>query len=145
MSASTWFLYATYTTKRVFLGADTITIRLLLAWASFFSAISLALDSDKFERPAYAIVQMFGTEHMWAAYFFLHFIGVHWRMLDPVSRPRCALVINAFGFAVWFVSTASLCWAVGNVGITTSMAFTLCIASGWALYRTGLQQEIVSL
>lgn len=145
MTTSTWFLYVALTTRKIFLGADTTTIRLLLAWSSLMSSLALIADPNKFDGPAYAVVKLFGTEHAWALYFFAHFIGVHWRLYDPVARPRCALAINIFGFAVWFISTMAICWAVGAVGIATSMSLTLCVASAWALYRTGLQREIVTL
>lgn len=141
---TSWFLYLCLTTRKIFLGADTTTIRLLLAWSSLVSSVSLLADSDKFAGPAYTVVARFGNEYTWAAYFALHFIGVHWRLYDPVARPRAALAINTFGFAVWFISTASICWAVGAVGIATAMSLTLCVASAWALYRTGLQREIVT-
>lgn len=134
-----------HTTRKIFLGADTTTIRLLLAWSSAVSGFSLILDPDKFKAPAYSVVAIFGNEQMWAAYFLAHWLGVHWRLYDPIARPNAALVINTFGFAVWFISTAAICWAVGAVGIATAMSLTLCIASAWALYRTGLQREIVTL
>lgn len=134
-----------HTTRKIFLGADTTTIRLMLAWSSLVSGVALLVDSDKFKGPAYSVVAAFGTEQMWAVYFILHFLGVHWRLYDPVARPRAALVINTFGFAVWFISTTAICWAVGAVGIATAMSLTLCVASAWALYRTGLQREIVTL
>lgn len=144
MKASSTFLYLAHTTRKIFLGADTTTIRLLLAWSSFVSGVSLLIDNDKFTTPTYTVVKTFGSETAWAVYFLAHFIGVHWRLYDPVSRPRCALVINTFGFAVWFISTMSICVAVGAVGIATAMSLTLCVASAWALYRTGLQREIVT-
>ncbi len=130
----------------VFLGADTVTIRLLLAWASFFSAWSLILDPDKFEAPAYAVVAKFGDEWMWTAYFLAHWIGVHWRVFERSrSRPKWALAINSLGFAIWFVTAVGVSWAVGNVGLNTSLALTMCVASAWSLYRTGLGRDVVSL
>lgn len=130
----------------VFLNADTVTIRLLLAWASFFSAWSLILDSDKFEAPAYSVIAMFGNEHLWAAYFLAHWFGVHWRIFERAhSRPRWALVINILGFCVWFISSVGVSYAVGNIGLNTSMSLTLCVASAWSLFRTGLKRDVVSL
>lgn len=134
------------TLRLVFMEADTVTIRVLLAWSSFFSAIALLVHPNKFMHPAYQVVAQFGSEHMWAAYFMLHFLGVHWRIFErSKSRPNWALAINTFGFAIWFISTAGICWAAGSVGIATSMSFTLCFASAWSLYRTGLGREVVTL
>lgn len=130
----------------VFLNADTVTIRLLLAWASFFSACSLILDDDKFLAPAYSVVARFGTEEMWACYFLLHWAGVHWRIFERSrSRPKWALAVNLLGFCVWFVSAVGVSWSVGNVGINTSLALTMCVASAWALYSTGTKRDVVPL
>lgn len=132
--------------KHGLLTADTTTIRFLLAWASFVAGLGLLLDPDKFQLPAYSIIAEFGTERMWAVYFLLHWAGALWRIFEVTrSRPRCAVLINLFGFAIWFISTVGLAWAVGSVGIPTAMAATLCAASAWALLRTGMQPEVVSL
>lgn len=145
-----WFrarlLLAKDTARIIFMEADTVTIRVLLAWSSFFASISLLIHPDKFNLPAYQVVAQFGNERMWAAYFMLHFIGVHWRIFErSKSRPNWALAINTFGFAIWFISTTSISLAVGSVGIATSMSFTLCFASAWSLYRTGLGRDVVTL
>lgn len=130
----------------VFLNADTVTIRLLLAWSSFFSAWSLILDPDKFGAPAYSVVAKFGTEWMWAVYFLLHWLGVHWRVFERSrSRPRWALAINILGFSLWFIASVGVSWSVGNVGLNTSFVLTMCVASAWSLYRTGLGRDVVSL
>lgn len=143
---TTYWLSARSTFALVFLNADTTTIRLLLAWASFNAGVSLLIDDDKFNAPEYAIVRGFGDEQMWALYFLLHWAGVHWRIFERSrSRPHWALVINAWGFAIWFVSTAALVWTSGDLGIATAMSWTLCVASAWALYRTGLSKDAVSL
>lgn len=134
------------TARLVFMEADTTTIRLLLAWSSFWSALGLIFDDDKFQLPAYAVVAQFGNEKMWTLYFLAHFIGVHWRVFErSKSRPRWALAINCFGFAIWFVSTVGIAWAVGGIGIPIAMSMTLCMASAWALYRTGLGKDVVTL
>lgn len=133
------------TFRLVFLGADTVTIRLLLAWSSLWSALALFIDDDKFQLPAYAVVKLLGTEQMWGCYFLLHFIGIHWRIFNRArSRPKWALVINTYGFFLWFYSTIGLCMAVGSVGIVSALALTLCAASAWALYRTGLGKDVVT-
>lgn len=134
------------TFQLVFLRADTVTIRLLLAWASLFSAISLVFDPTKFKSPAYAVVANFGDEHAWAIYFLIHWAGVHWRVFERTrSRPKWALAINIWGFSLWFISSVGVSWSVGNVGINTSLGLTMCIASAWSLYRTGLGRDVVTL
>ena len=130
----------------VFFGADMVTIRVILALASLVSGVALLVDDDKFQMPSYAVVGKFGNEKMWAVYFFLHFIGVHWRVFErSKSRPTWALIINTWGFAIWFISTVGVAWAVGSVGIPTSIALTMCVASAWALFRTGLGRDVVTL
>lgn len=130
----------------VFFGADTVTIRIILAWASLISAGALFFDGDKFQLPAYEVVSRFGSEQAWAFYFFVHFVGVHWRIFErSKSRPKWALAINTWGFSVWFVSTVGVVWSVGTLGIPTSIAATMCAASAWSLFRTGLGRDMVTL
>ena len=133
------------TTRIVFIEADVLTIRTLLAFASLLSALSLMIEPDKFLRPSYELVAKFGTEWMWAIYFILHAAGITWRIYErSVSRPKWALLINAWGFSIWFVSTVSMS-IVAGVGIPLSLSITMCAASGWALYRTGLRKDVVSM
>lgn len=134
------------TWRLVFVQADTVTIRILLAWGSFFAAMSLLLDPTKFKEPAYAVIANFGDERLWAVYFLIHWLGVHWRVFERSrSRPMAALVINTWGFSLWFVSSIGVSWSSGNVGINTSLALTMCVASAWSLYRTGLRRDVVTL
>lgn len=124
--------------------ADTTTIRLILAWASFCWAVALALDINAFDRKPFALMREFGNEYVWIAGFFLHWVGVHWRFIDRRSRPMWALFVNASGFLLWFVSTAALNFSVGFFSPSFCLEVTMVAASGWALYRTGLQPEIVT-
>lgn len=133
------------TNRLVFLKADTLTIRALLACSSLISALSLVFDPDKFDRPSYELVGKFGPEWLWIVYFMAHCIGVTWRIYErSVSRPKVAVVINAWGFSIWFVSTTSIAIS-GSVGFPLSVSITMCAASAWALYRTGLSKDVVSL
>ena len=123
---------------------DTTTIRLILAWASFAWAVALSVDINAFERRPFALMRAFGNEYVWIAGFFLHWVGVHWRLIDRRSRPMWALFVNAFGFLLWFVSTAALNFSIGFFSQSLCLEVTMVAASGWALYRTGLQPEIVT-
>jgi hypothetical protein len=144
-----WFLarYISFkdTFNLVFKGADTVTIRLLLAWGSIASGINLMLDDDKFAAPVYKVVATYGDERMWMAYFFIHALGVHWRIFDRAhARPNWALAINLWGFTIWFVSVFGVSWSAGNLGLNTSLALIMVVASGWSLYRTGFGRDVVS-
>lgn len=149
--------------------ADTVTIRLLLAWASFLYAVLLLFPGfftliiqglrlvlflpdvlpvdpvEVFERPAYAVMALIpGKEWTWATLFLLHWAGVHWRIVDRRARERWALAVNGLGFVTWAYSTASINISLGTVGPTTALEWVLVGFSGWALYRTGLQKELVT-
>lgn len=149
--------------------ADTVTIRLVLAWASFLYAVLLlfpnfftwvvvairfvlflptAVPVDPlpvFERPAYAIMALTpGGEWTWAALFFLHFLGVHWRIVDTRERGRCALAVNLLGFLSWAYSTFSINVSLGTVGPTTALEWVVVCFSGWALFHTGRRKELVT-
>ncbi len=130
--------------RKIFFIADTTTIRLILANASIFWSISLILQPETFNRPAYEIMRVFGNAYVWAAAFFLHFAGVYWRLLDHRARPTIALIVNCFGFMLWFISTVAINYSLGFFSHTSSLELAIVGASAWALYRTGLQTEIVT-
>lgn len=154
---------------RVIHVADTVTIRLLLAWASLFYAVCLVVPGfftglvaflrfllfmpsmppldpvPVFERAPYAFMALIpGGEWTWAAFFTIHFLGVHWRIVDKRERVRWALAINCLGFCTWAYSTLSINLAVGTIGPQTALEWVLVAFSGWALYRTGLSKELVT-
>lgn len=135
-----WFRYVT---TRIIKHADALTIRLLLATASLFVAVCLAFNMHVMERHGYEVLRVLPAE-VWAALFLLHFGGVVWRTYDYVGRPKWAICINFFGFTVWAVWTLGLNVALGGVTPGTALEWTLVAASGWALYRTGLNDESVS-
>lgn len=147
--ANPWWLYVKLVARAVFTAADTSTIRLILAWASLLYAlvlvISMFVGQPTFSRPFFSIMAWFGNEWMWSTAFFLHFVGVHWRIFDINSRPNWALTINGFGFIIWFVSTLSTNLAAQTLTPSTMLEWTMCAASAWALFRTGLKREVVTL
>lgn len=139
--------------RAIFSLGDTAPVRLLLAWSSGFYAASLAINYAQgtalFDRPAYALMEVvrvgpFHGEWLWAFLFSLHFIGVHWRILDPKERVWAGIMVNFYGFVIWFYSTLSINLSLGVLLPTSSTEWVLILASGWALYRTGLQREMVS-
>lgn len=136
--------------KLVFFTADTLTVRLLLAVASFgYAVLFIWPDASHAEpilqRKAYALMAfMPGGEWTWAGLFFLHWAGVHWRALDPKERIGWGLAVNTLGVVIWAYSTAALNIAVGTILPGQALEWTLVGASMWALYRTGLTAEVVS-
>lgn len=142
--------YCVAIARLVFFTSDTITVRLLLAGASFGYAVLLlwpylAGTPHVFGRPAYALMALVpGGELTWATLFLAHFLGVHWRALDPVERVGWGLAVNILGVAIWAYSTASLNIALGTLLPSQALEWTMVIASAWALYRTGLSTEVVS-
>lgn len=129
---------------KVALFADTTTIRIILANASLLWVVASIIDPTAFHRPGFAVMAQLAPLWVWAAGFLLHFVGVYWRLFDPVSRPVWALAVNASGFFLWFTSTAAINVALGSFTPGSALEWTLCGASAWALYRTGLQPEIVT-
>ena len=156
----------------VFHHADTTTIRLLLGCASAGYGVLLLWPAivgpthsaycwafglfgsecaplmplvPLFDRPAYALMAIVpGAEWTWAFLFLLHFVGVHWRVIDRTERVNWGLAVNILGFALWAYSTAALNIARGQVLPSTALEWTLVVFSGWALYRTGLTHELVT-
>lgn len=136
------------TTRRIFFQSDTTTIRLLLATASLGWTLVLIYNYvfgvPVMDRQAYWLMRIMGHDITWSVVFFLHFAGVVWRLYDLKPRPVAALLVNAYGFAIWTISTAAINIAVGFIPPGSALEWTMCAASAWALYRTGLQTEAVT-
>ena len=64
---------------------------------------------------------------------------------DRVERVRWGIAVNVLGFAIWAYSTAALNIALGQILPGTALEWTLVLFSGWALYRTGLKRELVTV
>lgn len=133
--------YAKFVTKESLWNSDTVTIRVILASASLFFALALIGNSHMFDRPSYEVMKQYGTEYCWAFAFFIHWLGVYWRLLDPMPRPHWALVVNTFGFTIWALMTLSINVALGSITPGTTLEWTMVAWSGLALYRTGLNKE----
>jgi hypothetical protein len=131
-------------THSVFNDADSSTIRLLLANASLVWAAIVWFNPAVFERPSYDIMRAVAGHEVWSVAFLLHFLGVYWRTYDPVPRVVQGLIINGYGFMIWFFTTMSLNYYVGSPSPGTSAEFVLCLASAWALYKTGFNRELIS-
>lgn len=131
-------------TYSVFNDADTSTIRILLANASLVWAMFVFFNPAVFDRPAYDIMRTVASGEVWSVAFLLHFAGVYWRTYDPVPRIIPGLIINGYGFMIWFFTTVSLNYYVGSPSPGTAAEFVLCLSSAWALFKTGFNRELIS-
>ena len=131
-------------TFTVAINPDTNMVRIILANASLLWAFFVLISPATFERPAFAIMRTVAGWEVWALCFFLHFLGVYWRTYDPIARSIPSLIINSFGFFIWFFTTVSLNFYVGALSPATSAELSLCGASAWALYKTGFKPELIS-
>lgn len=132
-------------TYSVFDDADTSLIRILLANASVVWAVFVWFNPHVLDRPAYEIMRSVAPANVWAAAFFIHFLGVYWRTYDPVPRILPGLIINGYGFIIWFFTTVSLNYYVGSPSPGTAAELVLCASSAWALYKTGFRKELISV
>lgn len=135
-------------TRVVFYEADTTTIRALLGSASAVFAFMLVLNvwmgQHIMDRSTYRLMKIWGGDFFWASLFFLHYAGVVWRIYATKACVWCAVAVNAFGFILWSYGTAAIGVSIGFLSPTSALELTICAASGWALYRTGLRDEVVT-
>lgn len=129
----------------LFQDTDTSLVRSMLAAASLVWALFVWISPPVFDRPAYEIMRVVAPGWVWAWAFFLHFLGVLWRTYDPIPRMMPGLIINGYGFFIWFFSTVSLNYYVRGLSPGTAAELTLCAASAWALYKTGFKKELISV
>jgi len=135
--------------RLVFWHADTTTIRLLLAIASLVWGIALLAgpcQGIKCLGASRGLNELKGIASLsvWAAMFFLHFVLVMWRFVDQRSRPGWALLINSFGLGLWLYATIAIITSLQRLTSGTSLELVTCFFAAWALYRTGINDEISS-
>jgi hypothetical protein len=106
--------------------------------------VTVISNPTQFNTPAFEIMRAVCGERMWSVLFLLHFVGVYWRTYDPVPRILMGLIINSYGFLIWFFMTVSVNLYVGWVSPVTALELTMCAASAWALYKTGFRRELIS-
>lgn len=123
---------------------DTTTIRVILANASLLWAFALWTNPHVFQLPSYEVMRAVGSASFWEIVFLMHFLGVYWRTFTPKSSVGWGLVVNGYGFMIWFFTTVSLNFYLGGLSPGTSLELVMCSASAWALYKTGFKPEAVS-
>lgn len=130
--------------RKVFWEADTTTIRMSLALASMGWVYSLLARHDLLQTYPYQIMGAIAPASIWASLFTLYFIGVFWRIFDPVRRVRWALAINALGVLLWITVTLCLNLRTGRFVPGSSLEIVTCLFAGWAMIRTGNHKEVVT-
>jgi len=132
--------------RRSLIETDTNTIRVLLAVSSLVFAVILWLPGDSLfqTRPAWQSMREVFSAFTWGFLFFAHFVGVTWRQLDDIPRPRVAFLINAYGLLVWFVMTGMVTTQVGELSPGSALELTVLAAAFVSLVRTGHNDEKVS-
>ena len=116
---------------------NAIAVSIILANGSFFWALSSFLHPDLFSAGCFEIMRGIGGSSLWGCLFGLHFCLTYWRIYDHVSRPCASLVVNSFGFVLWFFANMSIIVHDGLVSPATALQVSMCIASAWVLYKTG--------
>ena len=131
-------------TRSIYWNADTTTIRLIIALSSLIWTFPLLFRHGIEKVPGFEVLFNLASPVQWAVGFMIHFVGISWRFLDPRPRIGWALAINSLGFALWFTSTAAVVYALRSLTPGASLEVVVCMFSAWALYRTGLRDEIVT-
>jgi hypothetical protein len=127
-------------TQEVFINGDATTIRVLLAWGSFFWALVLWWPTVTFNRQAYTWMAYVAPEWVWGLAFILHWLGVIWRVYDPKPRVHWALGINAFGAFLWTFMEGCLFMSLGELSPSRALDWCVIVAAWVALARTGLNE-----
>lgn len=133
-------------TMETFFYSSTRTIRVLLGMSSFavasiFLINAIGLGANVTDRPTFIYMKVVGNDFFWAALFYLHFVGVLWRVYRIRPCIWCGVGVNFFGLVLWLYSTAAVNLGVGLLLPTSGMAWVMCFSAAWTLYRTGFDQE----
>ncbi len=131
--------------KSLFWSADTVTIRLILGIASLIWGIPLIFFNTNIPKlPIFYTTGLHTNLVFLGCLFFLHGIGVLWRIYDPKPRIICALLVNILGLLLWLQATMFIVYSTRALTSGTSLELVMCCFAAWALYRTGLREEIVT-
>ena len=124
---------------------DPMTIRFALGIASIVWAIAMFIGPYTFSRRGWFILSDISNETVWAVIFLLHGVATFWRLLDPISRPGWALVVNCYGWFIWFFVALATNLALGAFSPGGAMEWTMVAMQTFVIIRTGLKREVVSL
>jgi hypothetical protein len=116
---------------------NAVVVGLILANGSFLWALSSWLTPSIFLGEQFSTMRSVASGAVWGWAFLLHFLLTYWRTYDPVERPRFSLMVNIYGFCLWFFANASLVLHEGILSPSTALQASVCFASAWVLYKTG--------
>jgi peptidoglycan/LPS O-acetylase OafA/YrhL len=117
-------------------------MRLILAWASMFTAIIITISA--LCGTDYKTIDFLVPQPVWGFAFFLHWFCVTWRINDLKKRVGWALAINSFGLFLWILATIASALDPEGYPHGLSACIALCIFSAWSLYRTDRTEEPIS-
>lgn len=129
--------------RAVISALDTRTAKLLVALASLLWAFALVIGPQTFDRQAYVFVSFVSNETVWAGVFFLHTLGVLYCLLNPERPQMVALVVNCYGFAIWFFNTLATNLAVMALSPSSSMDWVMVGAQAWVVLKTRTRKVAV--
>lgn len=145
MTKREWIAHINMVNHTLLFKQDTVTIRMILAFASLLWGAAMLAWPQSFALPAYRVMAAFcANPKIWAFLFILHYFGVLWRIYDPTRRPTAALVVNSYGLAIWLFVTVCINLSIGFVSAGTATEWAMCAFAAWSLYRTGYSEETVS-
>lgn len=121
----------------IFVSTDTTTVRIMLANASMFWAVIIFSNPAVMTQEPFAIMSAVGDNTFWIAAFLAHFAGVYWRACDPAPQVFSGLIINGYGFLLWFFTSVAINYNMEHVNPGTALEIVICSASAWALFKTG--------
>ena len=128
-----------------FITGDTGSVRILLGTASLGWTILLWMPLHTFERAQFSWMGTLGPEWLWGALFLIHFLGIFWRVVDPVVRRNWDMGINVLGFTLWSASTSAQLLAQGYIDPSDCLEFVSTCALFVVMIRTGLGNETSKL
>ncbi len=126
------------------LHGDMTMMRIFLGISSGFCVLELAAPWPTFDRHGYEVLRLvFWKEALYMLLWFVHFIGVFWRLGD-IKRTNWGIAVNCLGFILFGSLAVGINLALGVFTLPSSLTTTAAFFSLLAVVRVGNGIETAS-
>lgn len=126
----------------IFTEVDTMTVRIVMGWASMIFAALLVASQQPFTKDAYGIMEAIAPQWAWALVFLGYGIGTVYLVYSKRHRAKWNLVFNIYGFLLWGFCLISMVVALGYISPIMAPYLLLIPLMAWSIVRTAPPRRI---
>jgi len=126
----------------IFTEVDTMTVRIVMGWASMVFAALLLASQQPFTKEAYGIMEALAPQWVWALVFLSYGFGTVFLVYSKKHRFSWNLGFNIYGFLLWGFCLISMVVALGYISPIMAPYLLLIPLMGWSIVRTAPPRRI---